>query len=145
MSRIEPIMVSAVDVWNSWLGTATLPRRWFGAPVSCCWPQRALGPRRSPRPRAEPDPDAGPHPAGPANKEGPAGTWTHDYKRHGVTTLFAARDVVTGRVIGQCMPRYRHQEWLKFLRAIDRSTPKALDLHLITDNYATHKHPAVKA
>jgi transposase len=77
-------------------------------------------------------------------KKGRAGTWTHDYKRHGVTTLFAALDVATGKVIGQCMKRHRHQEWLKFLRAIDRATPKGLDLHLIADNYATHKHPAVK-
>jgi transposase len=78
-------------------------------------------------------------------KKGRAGTWTHDYKRHGVTTLFAALDVATGKVIGQCMKRHRHQEWLKFLRVIDRATPKALDLHLIADNYATHKHPTVKA
>jgi len=78
-------------------------------------------------------------------KKGRAGTMTHDYKRNGTTTLFAALDVATGRVIGQCMKRHRHQEWLKFLRAIDRATPKALDLHLIADNYATHKHPAVKA
>jgi transposase len=74
-----------------------------------------------------------------------AGTMTHDYKRHGTTTLFAALDVATGQVIGQCMKRHRHQEWLRFLRTIDRRTPKALDLHLIADNYATHKHPAVKA
>jgi transposase len=78
-------------------------------------------------------------------KKGRAGTMTHDYKRNGVTTLFAALDVATGKVIGQCMQRHRHQEWLKFLRTIDRSTPKKLDLHLICDNYATHKHPAVKA
>jgi transposase len=78
-------------------------------------------------------------------KKGRAGTMTHDYKRHGTTTLFAALDVATGRVIGQCMKRHRHQEWLRFLRAIDRSTPKALDVHLIADNYATHKHPTVKA
>src|ERR1700687_4654821 len=78
-------------------------------------------------------------------KKGRAGTWTHDYKRHGTTTLFAALDVATGKVIGQCMQRHRHQEWLKFLRAIDRATPKALALHLIADNYATHKHPTVKA
>jgi transposase len=78
-------------------------------------------------------------------KKGRAGTMTHDYKRHGTTTLFAALDVATGRVIGACMKRHRHQEWLKFLRAIDRKTPKALDLHLIADNYATHKHPAVKS
>src|SRR5271163_2463638 len=78
-------------------------------------------------------------------KKGRAGTMTHDYKRNGTTTLFAALDVATGRVIGQCMKRHRHQEWLKFLRAIDRATPKALDVHLIADNYATHKHLAVKA
>lgn len=78
-------------------------------------------------------------------KKGRAGTWTHDYKRHGTTTLFAALEVATGKVIGQCMQRHRHQEWLKFLRTIDRNTPKELDLHLIADNYATHKHPAVKA
>ena len=66
-------------------------------------------------------------------------------KAGGTTTLFAALDVATGKVIGQCMKRHRHQEWLKFLRAIDRATPKALDLHLIADNYATHKHPTVKA
>lgn len=78
-------------------------------------------------------------------KKGRAGTMTHDYKRHGVTTLFAALDVATGKVIGQCMKRHRHQEWLKFLQTIDRATPKTLDLHLIIDNYATHKHPAVEA
>ncbi len=78
-------------------------------------------------------------------KKGRAGTMTHDYKRHGVTTLFAALDVATGKVIGQCMKRHRHQEWLKFLRIIDRTTPTALDLHLIADNYAAHTHPAVKA
>jgi len=78
-------------------------------------------------------------------KKGRAGTMTHDYKRHGTTTLFAALNVATGEVIGQCMQRHRHQEWLRFLRTIDRNTPKTLDLHLIVDNYATHKHAAVKA
>ena len=78
-------------------------------------------------------------------KKGRAGTMTHDYKRHGTTTLFAALDVATGKVIGHCMKRHRHQEWLKFLRRIDAETPKKLDLHLIADNYATHKHPKVKA
>ena len=68
---------------------------------------------------------------------------THDYKRHGTTTLFAALDVLTGTVIGQCMPRHRHQEWLKFLRTIDREVPKDLAIHLICDNYATHKHQDV--
>ena len=78
-------------------------------------------------------------------KKGRCDTTTHDYKRHGTTTLFAALDVATGRVIGQCMPRHRHQEWLKFLRRIDAETPKHLDVHLIVDNYATHKPAKVKA
>lgn len=78
-------------------------------------------------------------------KKGRAGTMTHDYKRHGTTTLFAALNVATGEVIGQCMKRHRHQEWLRFLRAIDRAVPRLLDVHLIADNYATHKHPKVKA
>lgn len=77
-------------------------------------------------------------------KKGRAGTMTHDYKRHGTTTLFAALNVATGKVIGSCMKRHRHQEFLRFLRAIDRATPKRLDLHLIIDNYATHKHETVK-
>ena len=71
-------------------------------------------------------------------------TMTHDYKRHGTTTLFAALDVLTGMVIGQCMPRHRHQEWLKFLKTIDREVPKDLAIHLIVDNYATHKHQDVR-
>src|SRR5258706_7349461 len=78
-------------------------------------------------------------------RKGRAGTMTHDYNRNGTMTLFAALDVATGRVIGQCMKRHRHQEWLKFLRMIDRNTPLRLDVHLIADNYATHKHPKVKA
>ena len=78
-------------------------------------------------------------------KKGRCGTMTHDYKRNGTTTLFAALDVVEGRLIGQCMNRHRHQEWIKFLKLIDSETPKALDLHLIVDNYATHKHPKVKS
>src|SRR6202165_205152 len=78
-------------------------------------------------------------------KKGRAGTMTHDYKRHGTTTLFAALDVLEGKVIGCCMQRRRHQEFIRFLRTIDRNTPKALDLHLVADNYATHKHPTVKA
>jgi len=68
-------------------------------------------------------------------------TMTHDYKRHGTTTLFAALNVLTGTVIGQCMPRHRHQEWLKFLKTIDREVPKDLAIHLILDNYATHVCP----
>ena len=78
-------------------------------------------------------------------KKGRAGTMTHDYKRNGTTTLFAALNLATGEVIGQCMKRHRHQEWLKFLRTIERTTAKGLALHLIADNYATHKHPTVKA
>ena len=66
---------------------------------------------------------------------------THDYKRHGTTTLFAALDVLTGKVIGQCLPRHRHTEFLKFLRTIDQEVPNDLAVHLICDNYATHKHP----
>ncbi len=70
-------------------------------------------------------------------KPGRAGTMTHDYKRHGTTTLFAALDVLTGVVIGQCLPRHRHEEFLKFLRTVDRHTPTGLDIHLILDNYTT--------
>ncbi|MGH9071328.1 MAG: IS630 family transposase, partial [Acidimicrobiales bacterium] len=76
-------------------------------------------------------------------KKGRAGTMTHDYKRNGTTTLFAALDVLTGRVIGQCMPKHRNTEFLKFLRLIDREVPKGLQVHLILDNYGTHKHPNV--
>jgi transposase len=70
---------------------------------------------------------------------------THDYFRHGTVTLFAALDIVTGGVISQCKPRHRHQEFLSFLKHLDRNTPAAMELHLIADNYATHKHPQVKA
>ncbi len=77
-------------------------------------------------------------------KRGRCGTMTHDYKRHGTTTLFAALNVLEGKIIGQCLPRHRHQEFLQFLRRVDRETPPDLDLHLIVDNYATHKHPAVQ-
>ena len=78
-------------------------------------------------------------------KRGRAGTMTHDYKRNGTTTLFAALNVLTGVVIGQCLPRHRHEEFLKFLRRIDREVPKGLAVHMILDNYATHKHPDVVA
>jgi len=71
-------------------------------------------------------------------------TMTHDYKRNGTTTLFAALNVVEGRLIGRCMSRHRHQEFIKFLKQIDSETPPELDLHLIVDNYATHKHPNVQ-
>ena len=78
-------------------------------------------------------------------KAGRAQTMTHDYKRHGTTTLFAALDVKTGLVIGDCKPRHRAKEFLSFLRKIDRAVKKHLDVHLVLDNYATHKTPEVKA
>jgi transposase len=78
-------------------------------------------------------------------KKGRCGTMTHDYKRNGTTTLFAALDVLEGKVIGECMARHRHQEFLKFLRRLDRELPAHLDLHLIVDNYGTHKKPEVIA
>jgi transposase len=77
-------------------------------------------------------------------KPGRAGTMTHDYKRHGTTTLFAALNVLDGTVISMCQPQHRHEEWLQFLRLIERKTPKRLTVHLIVDNYATHKHPEVQ-
>jgi transposase len=77
-------------------------------------------------------------------KKGRCGTMTHDYKRNGTTTLFAALSMLDGKVIGDCMPRHRHQEWIKFLTLIEGQTPADLDLHLIVDNYNTHKHPKVK-
>ena len=76
---------------------------------------------------------------------GRLGTMTHDYKRNGTTTLFAALNVFDGTVIGTCMDRHRHQEFIRFLRQIDAETPPELDLHLIVDNYATHKHPKVQS
>ncbi len=77
--------------------------------------------------------------------KGRCGTLTHDYKRNGTTTLFAAIELGHGEVIATCMKRHRHQEWIKFLKMIDEKTPKELDLHLIVDNYATHKHKKVQA
>ncbi|CAH2407651.1 hypothetical protein MES5069_620007 [Mesorhizobium escarrei] len=77
-------------------------------------------------------------------KKGRAGTMTHDYKRNGTTTLFAALEVKTGKVIGECLPRHRAKEFLRFLRIIERNTSKHFDLHLIMDNYATHKTEAVQ-
>ncbi len=77
-------------------------------------------------------------------KKGRCGTMTHDYKRHGTTTLFAALNVLEGKVIGQCLPRHRHQEFLKFLRRLDREFSKELALHLIVDNYGTHTHENVQ-
>ena len=77
-------------------------------------------------------------------KKGRAATMTHDYKRNGTTTLFAALNVLNGQVIGQCQQQHTHVEWLKFLKQIERETPKGKTLHLIADNYATHKHPVVQ-
>jgi transposase len=69
---------------------------------------------------------------------------THDYKRHGTTTLFAALDIANGVVLGQCKRRHRHQEYLQFLKHVDQNVPQKLEIHVVVDNYATHKHPAVK-
>ena len=77
--------------------------------------------------------------------KGRLGTMTHDYKRNGTTTLFAGLEMTEGRIIGTCMDRHRHPEWIKFLTLVDQQTPQDLDLHLIVDNYATHKHPKVKS
>jgi len=78
-------------------------------------------------------------------KKGRAGTMTHDYKRNGTTTLFAALDAATGKVMGLCLSRHRHKEFLAFLKLIDGQVPKGLDVHLVLDNYGTHNHPNVKA
>jgi transposase len=77
-------------------------------------------------------------------KKGRCGTMTHDYKRNGTTSLFAALNTLTGKVIGKCMNQHRHQEWLKFLNIIKKEIPKGKKVHIICDNYATHKHPKVK-
>lgn len=78
-------------------------------------------------------------------KKGRCGTMTHDYKRNGITSLFAAMNVADGTVISECLPRHRHQEWLKFLKLIKSQVAADLPVHLICDNYATHKHPKVQA
>src|SRR5208283_267886 len=78
-------------------------------------------------------------------KKGRAGTMTHDYKRHGTTTLFAALDVLEGKVIGRCMQRHRHQEFIRFLNAVEAEVPAGKIIHAILDNYAVHKHPKVRA
>jgi len=78
-------------------------------------------------------------------KRGRCGTMTHDYKRNGTTSLFAALNILDGTIISTCQPRHRHQEWLKFLKLIKARVPMGKDVHLICDNYATHKHPKVKA
>jgi transposase len=78
-------------------------------------------------------------------KPGRCGTMTHDYKRNGTTSLFAAMNVLDGTIISQCQPRHRHQEWLTFLKTIKSEVPQGKQVHLICDNYATHKHPKVQA
>ena len=78
-------------------------------------------------------------------KKGRCGTMTHDYKRNGTTTLFAALNTLDGSVLETCMPRHRHQEWIRFLNLIKRNTPSDKEIHIICDNYATHKHAKVKA
>jgi DDE superfamily endonuclease len=77
-------------------------------------------------------------------KKGRAATMTHDYKRNGTTTLFAALDVKTGLVIGECHPRHRAKEFIRFLSRIDRCVQRHLDIHLVLDNYGTHKTPTVQ-
>ena len=77
-------------------------------------------------------------------KPGRCGTMTHDYKRHGTSTLFAALNTITGEVIGSCKQRHRHQEFLSFLKVVEKQTPEELDIHIIVDNYSTHKHEKVK-
>lgn len=77
-------------------------------------------------------------------KKGRGATMTHDYKRHGTSTLFAALNTATGEVLGECKPKHRHQEFLAFLKKIEKQTPKDLDIHIIVDNYATHKHEKVR-
>ena len=77
-------------------------------------------------------------------KPGRAGTMTHDYKRHGTTTLFAALNILDGTIIGRNMKRHRHQEFIRFLNLVDAQVPKRKAIHAIVDNYATHKHPKVR-
>src|SRR5437868_7816579 len=78
-------------------------------------------------------------------KKGHCSTMTHDYKRNGTTTLFAALDILEGKVIVRCMQRHRHQEFIRFLNAVEREVPAGKAVHVVLDNYATHKHPRVKA
>ena len=100
------------------------------------WYSRSMRNRRS-------KPSIAPHPGLPL-KKGRGQTMTHDYKRHGTTTLFAALNTLDGSVIGTCLPKHTHQPWLQFLRLIKRQTPHHKQIHLIVDNYATHKHAEVK-
>ena len=90
-------------------------------------------------------PGARTHAAGPALGSGHIRKRTHDYTRHGTVTLFAALSSLSGKIFGLTAARHTHKEWLAFLQVLDRETPPELDLHLIIDNYATHKHPVVRA
>src|SRR5262249_24914231 len=107
-------------------------------------PESARPVRSVVRGREVAGPGPRPDPALAADEEGPGGHDAHEYKRHGTTTLFAALNVLTGVVIGRCLPRHRNTEFLKFLRVIDREVPKGLQIHMICDNYGTHKHANVK-
>ena len=93
----------------------------------------------------EPDPGPRPDPAGSAAQAGQGRDHDHDYVRHGTTTLFAALNVLDGTVLGRCMQRHRHQEFIRFLNAIEAAVPAGKLVHVILDNYATHKHPKVMA
>jgi len=94
--------------------------------------------------REESDSGPGSHPTRLALKRGRAGTMTHDYKRNGHRHAVCGLNTLNGKVIGLCQERHRHQEWIRFLRLVDQATPDHKQLHLIVDNYATHKHPAVQ-
>ncbi|MCR4308087.1 MAG: transposase [Candidatus Berkelbacteria bacterium] len=86
------------------------------------------------------DPGAGSYATPVANEAGGCGTMTHDYKRHGTSTLFAALNTSTVEVLGECKQQHRQQEFLSFLKTIERQTPEEQDIHIILDNYWTHKH-----
>src|SRR4051812_23845204 len=90
------------------------------------------------------DPSSRPNPGLPL-KPGRCGTMTHDYKCHGTTTLFAAFNVLDGVVLGRCMQKHTHQEFIRFLNAVERAVPAGKLIHAIVDNYATHRHPKVQA
>ena len=109
----------------------------------CIWIRRPCG--RFLLRREEPDPGTGPDAARIAAEEGPGRHHvTHDNERHGTTTLFAALNVATGETIHECMPRHRHQEFLRFLKNVEKSVEPGLELHVVLDTYATHKHEKIR-